>query len=371
MNECSACGAALAPHETRCPVCDKPTAHYHRQRYCLHCGAPAAEKAKTCMMCGQPVDSLPLNKSIFSGSWIGVGLGTLIIVGLVLLFYDYQTPSEATAQVAGPPSTATSTPTITATPTHTGTPLPTATHTPTPTATPLTHIIESGETLYYLADLYGVSIHEIMTLNSISEDDTLSVGQALRIPPRISTSSQVRPSPLEIIYTVESGDTLLGIALDHGTTVDGITAANPDLNLDLIFPGQQIVVPLATPTPTPTPTSTLTPTPTPGPLYPPPNLLIPADGQVVSGSTLFFNWTATALLAEDEFYVLQLLWPNGAYTEHWTKTSSWQISKDERLTNGFIVWKVAIMRQTGVDAAHNPHGIMITDPTTERTVEWP
>lgn len=324
------------------------------------------------MMCGQPVDSLPLNKSVFSGSWIGVGLGTLIIVGLVLLFYDYQTPSEATAHVAdGPTSTVTSTPTITATPTHTGTPLPTATHTPTPTATPLTHIIEAGETLYYLADLYGVSVDEIMTLNHITLDSTLNVGQALRIPPRISPGNQVRSSPLEIVYTIESGDTLLGIALEHGTTVDGITAANPDLNLDLIFPGQQIVVPLATPTLTSTPTATLTPTSTPGPPYPPPNLLIPFDDQVVTGSTLFFNWTATGLLAEDEFYVLQLLWPNGAYTEHWTKTSSWQISKDERLTNGFIVWKVAIMRQTGFNADHTPHGIIITGPTTERTVEWP
>ena len=97
MTECSACGAELVSHETRCPICGKPTTYYHRQRRCLHCGTPASEKAITCMMCGKPVDSLPLNTSIFSGSWLGIGLGILIIVGIVLAIIRYHGNFNASA----------------------------------------------------------------------------------------------------------------------------------------------------------------------------------------------------------------------------------------------------------------------------------
>ncbi len=39
MTECSACGAELAAHQVRCPICGKPTVYYHRQRRCLHCAS--------------------------------------------------------------------------------------------------------------------------------------------------------------------------------------------------------------------------------------------------------------------------------------------------------------------------------------------
>lgn len=371
MTECSACGAELSPHETRCPVCSKPTPHYHRQRYCLHCGALAAEKAKTCMMCGQPVDSLPLNKSIFGGSWVGIGIGVLIIVGLVTWVYSYQEPPESAAQVAqNPQATPTLTPILTSTPTSTGTPLATATLTVTVTPTPYVHVIESGETLLYIANLYGVDLDAILALNGLSRDQTLRVGQKLLIPPQARSVPEDDRMPPQIVYVIESGDTLLDIALQHGTTIEGISAANPDVNLDLIFPGQEIVVPLATPTPTSTPTATLTPSPTPGPLHPSPQLLLPAEGQVVDASPVLFNWTATSLLAVDEYYVLQLTWPDGSHTEHWTKASSWQLSREERPTNGLVTWTVSIMRQTGLDENKQPLGTDLTTPGEQRTFEW-
>jgi len=123
MTECSACGAALKNHETRCPFCGKPTVHYHRQRRCLHCGTPAAEKAETCLMCGQPVDSLPLRTS-FGGTWLGVVLGVAVIVGLVVWVNNYQPLYEEPVQAAQ----------VTSTPTPTAT-MPKVTRAPTPTTT--------------------------------------------------------------------------------------------------------------------------------------------------------------------------------------------------------------------------------------------
>jgi LysM repeat protein len=57
--------------------------------------------------------------------------------------------------------------------------------------------------------------------------------------------------PLE--YTVKGGDTLLGIALEFGLTLEELKAYN-DLQSDMIGEGQTMFIPPPTPTPGPTPT---------------------------------------------------------------------------------------------------------------------
>ncbi len=326
------------------------------------------------MMCGRPVDSLPLNRSIFSGSWIGVGLGLLIIVGIVVGVSRYQRAGNDSVQAAqNPRPTVTPTATITPTAGPTNTPTVTPTQTPLPTPTPRTHIIEPGENPSYIADLYGVTVDQLIALNKIEDVRTLAVGQALLIPPPSRSDPSLDPAapPPQIVYTIESGDTLLGIALSHGTTVEAISAANPNMNLDLIYPGQELVVPLATPTPSPTPTSTSTPSPTPGPPHRPPDLLAPIDGQVIEADTILFNWTATGLLADKEFYVLQIDWADGSRTEYWTRSNGWRISKQERPAAGPLSWQVTIKRQTHTGPDGSPIGSGLTQPDPPRTVEWP
>jgi LysM repeat protein len=327
------------------------------------------------MMCGQPVDSLPLNTSIFGGSWLGIGLGVLIIIGLVFGITRYQDNSSAQEiahQEATPTARPTPTPTIPPTPTATDTPMPTATFTPTPSPTPLVHTVQSGENPSFIADLYGVNLDDLLKLNNIDDVSNLQVGQVLLIPTNAKTPPESESSePAQLVkYIVESGDTLLGIALEYGTTVEGIQSVNPDTSLDLIFPGQEIMVPLATPTPTTTPTPPPTPTATPGPEYSAPNLLSPTAGQVVNEAILLFNWTSTHLLAQDEFYVLHLAWANGQRTEAWIKNSSWRLTKEQRPTNGPITWTVSIMRQTGATSDGSPSGINLSPPSEQRTVEW-
>jgi len=326
------------------------------------------------MMCGKPVDSLPLNRSIFSGSWLGVGLGLLIIVGIVFGVNRYQRGSNASVRAAQnslPMATYTATVTPTSGPTNT--PTATPTQTPLPTPTPRTHIIEPGENPSYIADLYGTTVDKLIALNKIEDVRTLQVGQALLIPAYSRRDPSLDPAarPPKIVYIVESGDTLLGIALSHGTTVEAINLANPNIDLDLIYPGQELVVPLSTPTPSPTPTSTFTPTPTPGPPHTPPDLLVPIDGQVIDAETILFNWTATGLLADQEFYVLQISWADGSRSEHWTKSNGWRISKNERPAAGPLAWTVTIMRQTHTGAEGTPIGLNLTEPDPPRMVEWP
>ncbi|NLJ59275.1 MAG: LysM peptidoglycan-binding domain-containing protein, partial [Tissierellia bacterium] len=48
----------------------------------------------------------------------------------------------------------------------------------------------------------------------------------------------------QVIYTVQPGDTLYGIALLYGSTVQGIVEANNITNPDLIYPGSIILIPV-------------------------------------------------------------------------------------------------------------------------------
>lgn len=340
---------------------------------------PAAQTAKTCMMCGRPVDSLPLQKSLFSGSWWGISLGVLIVIGIVVGLFRYQSgrAQEAQQTVAAATPTATrpaATATPSSTPTITDTPMPTATPTRTATPTPHLHIVESGENPSLIADIYNVPVEDLIAINNIDDVAGLQVGQALIIPSPdlapVGGAMTYAPTPVQTTYEVKGGDTLLAIALSHGTTVEAIVAANPDINTDLIFPGQNLLVPLATPTITPTPAPPPTATATPGPLYEAPVPLSPAAGQVVEADTLLFNWTVSGVLARDEFYVLRLNWADGSSTEHWVKNSSWRVSKTQRPAAGPITWNVSIRRQTGTGPAGAPQGLTLI-ASAERTVEWP
>lgn len=63
-------------------------------------------------------------------------------------------------------------------PRRTPTPAPTAEITP----EPFVYVVEPGDHLVNIADLYGVSVQDIMDLNGITNPNRLSVGQQLLIP---------------------------------------------------------------------------------------------------------------------------------------------------------------------------------------------
>jgi spore germination protein len=96
-------------------------------------------------------------------------------------------------------------------------------------------VVVLGDTLYAIARRYGVSIESIAAANAVSDPNVLVVGQALAIP-----DARV-PAPL--VYAVRPGDTLHVIAGLFSTTVQAIAAANAIANVNLIYVGQQLVIP--------------------------------------------------------------------------------------------------------------------------------
>jgi LysM repeat protein len=96
-------------------------------------------------------------------------------------------PTEAyIAEVTTAPvivATATIASTPTALPPATSTSQPTPSTTPTPIQVePLVHIVAEGETLSGIADMYSVSLDELVAANSINDPASISVGQKLIIP---------------------------------------------------------------------------------------------------------------------------------------------------------------------------------------------
>lgn len=94
------------------------------------------------------------------------------------------------------------------------------------------HVIQQGQSLWYLSQLYGVPIQAITSLNEVTDPNDLVVGQSLVIP----TSTGW--------YIVQPGDTLYNIAVSYGTTVAALAASNQITDLNAISVGQFLRVPV-------------------------------------------------------------------------------------------------------------------------------
>lgn len=93
-----------------------------------------------------------------------------------------------------------------------------------------TYKVKSGDTLYSIAQQYGISVNQLMDYNNLSTT-RLSIGQILKIPTNTVNS-----------YTVISGDTLYAIAKKYNTTVDAIKKANK-LSTNNLSIGQKLIIP--------------------------------------------------------------------------------------------------------------------------------
>ncbi|WP_226087029.1 LysM peptidoglycan-binding domain-containing protein [Mesobacillus sp. S13] len=109
------------------------------------------------------------------------------------------------------------------------------------------YTVVSGDTLWKIAAKFNTTISEIVTLNNLDPNKYLYIGQMLKVPATVSPE----PAPQPVIHTVQSGDTLWKIAQKYGTTIDAIIKAN---NLDpakYLYIGQKLTIPSSTPTPEP------------------------------------------------------------------------------------------------------------------------
>lgn len=149
---------------------------------------------------------------------------------------------------------------------------PLATNTPEPFVQPTSsgpiiggadcvHQVVAGENLFRLSLRYGVSIESIAQASGIANPNLLSVGQRLVIP-GCGTTGQVPPPTSAAdgsggfgtggpttgsgggrVHVVQQYETLFQLSLQYGVPISSIAAANGISNINLIFIGDQLVIP--------------------------------------------------------------------------------------------------------------------------------
>ena len=175
---------------------------------------------------------------------------------------------------------------VTQTPTATFTPtpvIPTATlfvpsDTPTLTLTPtragpLEYTVVAGDTLFAIANTYGIDVQTLLIYNKLTSPD-LTVGQKIIIPPPSYTAVAPSATPIPtnlrpgtyIEYQIQPGDVLSLIAERFGARLVDVMIVNGITNANNIQVGEVIKIPYhslsgtpITPTRTPRPSATKRP----------------------------------------------------------------------------------------------------------------
>ncbi len=125
------------------------------------------------------------------------------------------------------------------------------------------YTVQSGDTLFFIARRNNISLQSLIDANpQITDPNTIYPGQVICIP----TGYPEAACPNGQIYQVVSGDTMFEIAQRYGISLESLINANPQItNPNLIYPGDEICIPMAEPIPLPTPTPLPTPAPMPVP----------------------------------------------------------------------------------------------------------
>jgi len=102
------------------------------------------------------------------------------------------------------------------------------------------HVVAAGETLFAIAQKYGVPLDQLAQVNQITNPNALRVGQRLLIP----TGGQQTPATdAQRLHIVQPGETLTAIAARYGVSPQAIMAANALQNPNRIVSGQRLIIP--------------------------------------------------------------------------------------------------------------------------------
>lgn len=332
------------------------------ERRCPNCGTRVARDAESCFMCGH---DLRISARRVRGVSLIDALLVLAVVGVLVLWWQMGSRPAATAPDAASQAILPgNVPLLNPTGTPTTTPEPTPSPTAAPAATSyVRHQVITGETLLSIAGQYGVSVDEIQAANNLN-NELIRAGDVLIVPvvgPAAQPSLNRAPAS-RFQYTVQSGDTIISIAVNFGSTVDDILAVNNLSANDIIRPGDVLVVPLRqTPTevldsaaPVTQETGAEPEQTAPGnteTVYVEPRLIGPPNGEaILREEAVLFRWMSVDVLAPNEWYVL-LLYPDGSAAQNlpsvWTKATSYRLGPEFAPAVGQVApyaWQVSVAR---------------------------
>ena len=97
------------------------------------------------------------------------------------------------------------------------------------------YTVQAGDTLSGIASKFGTTYQHLAEINGIVNPNIIYAGQVIKID---GGSAQAQAE----YYTVQSGDTLSGIAAKYGTTWQKLQSMNGISNPNIIYAGQRIRV---------------------------------------------------------------------------------------------------------------------------------
>lgn len=107
------------------------------------------------------------------------------------------------------------------------------------------HLVRSGDTLFFIANQYGINLDELIHSNpQIKDPNKIWPGQVINLV----VKKPIPPAPPEgtIQIYVTAGETLFSIARRTGISLKALEKANPQIqDPDQLVPGQIVNVPIA------------------------------------------------------------------------------------------------------------------------------
>lgn len=97
-----------------------------------------------------------------------------------------------------------------------------------------TYYVQAGDTLSSIATKFGTTVSNLVSINHISNPNVIYVGQKIYVGEATQGQSNA--------YTVQSGDTLSGIAAKFGTTWQALAQKNGLANPNVIYVGQTLTI---------------------------------------------------------------------------------------------------------------------------------
>lgn len=118
---------------------------------------------------------------------------------------------------------------------------------------PTTHTVKEGQTLWYIANLHQAELADLLWYNGFAADVVLQPGQEVKV--RLAEGEAPPPTPTpQLTHIVESGDSLWSIAAIYQLTLEQLTTWNSIAADSMLRIGQELFIRQpAQPTPTETP----------------------------------------------------------------------------------------------------------------------
>lgn len=106
----------------------------------------------------------------------------------------------------------------------------------------ITYVVKRGDTLSEIAQRYGTTVNQIAGLNGIRNVNLIFIGQNLKIDVTegLNANTNMIYETNHYIYTIKRGDTLSGIAMKFGVSIDSIAQLNNIKDINLIYAGERL-----------------------------------------------------------------------------------------------------------------------------------